>query len=179
MRSSHECVITSSKTVLRDNPRLTCRIDGLNYSSPSRIILDNKLKTNTYSKIIKEANKYNTIIFHNKTNKKKIISLRKLKVRTYKIPLDNNGNLDLKASLIKAKEIGFSRILLETGTILTTSFFNKKLIDDFKLFISSEKLGNNGNESMKSFFGTFLKNKKKIIENVNLSGDKLISYKIK
>ena len=54
-----------------------------------------------------------------------------------------------------------------------------KLIDDFKLFVSSEKLGNNGSESMKSFFGSFLKNKKKIIEKVNLSGDKLISYKIK
>ena len=179
MRSSHECVITSSKTVIKDNPRLTCRIDGLNHSSPSRIILDNKLKTNINSKIIKEANKYHTIIFYNKINKKKIISLKKLKIGTYKIPLDNNGHLDLKASLIKAKEIGFSRIFLETGAILTTSFFNKKLIDDFKLFISSKKLGKNGNGSIKKYFSTFFKNKKKIVEKVNLSGDKLISYKIK
>ena len=72
MRSFHECVITSSKTVIKDNPRLTCRIDGLNHSSPSRIILDNKLKTNINSKIIKEANKYRTMIFYNKINKKKL-----------------------------------------------------------------------------------------------------------
>ena len=179
LRSSHECIITSSETIVKDNPRLTCRIDGLNRRSPARIVLDNKLKININSKIIKEANKYHTIIFYNKINKKKIISLKKLKIRTYKIPLDNNGHLDLKASLIKAKEIGFSRIFLETGAILTTSFFNKKLIDDFKLFISSKKLGKNGNGSIKKYFSTFFKNKKKIVEKVNLSGDKLISYKIK
>ena len=88
-------------------------------------------------------------------------------------------NLDLKESLMKAKEIGFSRIFIETGIKLTTSFFNMKLIDDFKLFISSKNLGKNGNNSIKKYFGSFLKNKKKIVEKVNLSGDKLISYKIK
>ena len=102
-----------------------------------------------------------------------------MKIRTYKMPLDNNGHLDLKASLIKAKEIGFSRIFLETGAILTTSFFNKKLIDDFKLFISKKYLGKNGNGSIKKYFRSFLRNKKKVLERVNLHGEKLISYKIK
>ena len=54
-----------------------------------------------------------------------------------------------------------------------------KLVDDFKLFVSNEKLGKNGSDNMKRLFGSYLKNKKKIIEKVNLSGDKLISYKIK
>ena len=179
LRSIHDCIITSSRTVIKDNPRLNCRIDGLNYRSPSRIILDNKLKTKISSKIFKEANKYNTIIFYNKINKRKILSMKRLKIKSYKIPLDNNGNLDLKASLIKAKEIGFSRIFLETGSILATRFFNGKFINEFKLFISSKKLGKNGNGSIKNYLNTFLKNKKKIVEKVNLSGDKLITYKIK
>jgi len=179
MRSLHECVVTSSKTIIKDDPRLTCRIEGLNHRSPSRIVLDNKLKIRINSKIIKEANIYRTIIFYNKINRKKIISLKRLRIKTYKIPLDNNGNLDLKESLIKAKKLGFSRIFVETGTKLTTNFLNKKLIDDFKLFISSRSLGKNGNGSIKKYFGSFLKNKKKIVEKVNLSGDKLISYKIK
>ena len=102
-----------------------------------------------------------------------------MKIKIYKISLDNNGDLDLKESLTKAKELGFSRIFLEAGAKLTSSFFNKKLIDDFKLFISSRKLGKKGNGSIKKYFLSFLKNKKKIVEKVNLSGDKLISYKIK
>ena len=99
--------------------------------------------------------------------------------KTYRIPIDYSGHLDLKASLIKAKEIGFSRIFLETGSILATRFFNGKFINEFKLFISSKKLGKNGNGSIKNYLNTFLKNKKKIVEKVNLSGDKLITYKIK
>ena len=45
MRSWHDCIITSSNTVIKDNPRLTCRIYGLKKRSPARIIFDNRLKT--------------------------------------------------------------------------------------------------------------------------------------
>ena len=65
MRSNHDCIITSSRTIIKDNSKLTCRIEGLKNRSPSRIILDNKLKIPLKSKIIKEANKYPTIIFYN------------------------------------------------------------------------------------------------------------------
>ena len=142
-------------------------------------MLDRELKIHINSKIISKINRKRVIIFYNKFNKRKLRLLKKLKIKTHKISLDNTGNLDLKESLMKAKEIGFSRIFIETGIKLTTSFFNMKLIDDFKLFKSSKKLGKNGSGSMKSFFESFIKNKKKIIEKVNLSGDKLISYKIK
>ena len=63
MRSLHDCILTSSSTVISDNPRLTCRINGLNYKSPSRIVLDNNLKIKTASKICKDAKTYQTIIF--------------------------------------------------------------------------------------------------------------------
>ena len=179
MRSFNECIITSSKTIIEDNPRLSCRIDGLYHRSPFIIVLDRELKIHINSKIISKINRKRVIIFYNKFNKRKLRLLKKLKIKTHKISLDNTGNLDLKESLMKAKEIGFSRIFIETGIKLTTSFFNMKLIDDFKLFISSKKLRKNGSGSMKSFFESFIKNKKKIIEKVNLSGDKLISYKIK
>jgi len=179
MRSSHDCIITSSKTIIKDNPRLTCRIEGLEDRSPARIIFDNKLKTKIHSRIIKDAKNYRTIIFYNQINKKKIKLLKKLKIRIYKIPLDSDGNLDLKRSLIQAQELGFSRIFLESGIKLITNFLNKKLVDDFKLFISNKNLKKNGSGSIKKYFGSILKNKKKIKEKVNLSGEKLISYKLK
>ena len=179
MRSNHDCILTSSKTIIHDNPQLTCRIEGLEDRSPSRIILDKKLNIPMNSKIIKESNIYTTIIFYNEINKKKVASLRRLKIKTHKISLDKKGNLDLKKSLIKAKELGFSRIFVEAGIKLSTSFFNNNLIDDFKLFISNNNLGKNGSGNIKKYFRFFLKNKRKVVETVNLSGDKLISYKIK
>ena len=179
MRASHDCIITSNKTISKDNPRLTCRIDGLNNRSPSRIILDTKLKIRTNSRIIRDAKLYQTIIFYNKVNLKKITLLKKLKIKVYKISLDEDGNLDLKKSLKKAQSLGFSRIFVESGIKLISNFLKKSLVDEFKLFISNKKLKKDGSGNIKKYFFSSLKKKKTKIENVNLFGEKLISYKIK
>ena len=65
MRSSHDCILTSSKTIINDNPQLTCRIGGLEDRSPARIILDKELNIPMNSKIVKESNIFSTIIFYN------------------------------------------------------------------------------------------------------------------
>jgi len=179
MRSYHDCIISSYKTLSRDNSLLTCRIKGLENRSPTRIILDSKLKISLKSKILKDAIKYPTFIFYNKFNEKKINLLKKLKVKTFKISNNFNGDLNLKSALIKIKNLGFSRIFLEVGANLISSFLNDNLVDDFKIFISSKKLGKNGKINIKKHLNIFLKDKKKTIEKVNLLGDKLISYKLK
>ena len=179
MRSYHDCIITSSQTIIKDNPMLTCRINGLNKRSPSRIILDNKLRIPLNSKILKETSTYRTIIFYNKINDKKIKLLKKLKIRIYKISLNENGNLDLRKALIKARNLGFSRILLESGIKLTSSFLKANLVDDFKLFISNEKIGKFGLGSIRKYYLRYVRNKKFTNVQVNLFGEKLISYKIK
>ena len=86
---------------------------------------------------------------------------------------------DLKKILFKVKYFGFSRILLEAGLGLTTSFLKYDLIDSFKLFISNKKINNNGNNNFKNVIKKFLSNKKKGNVKVNLLGDKLINYRIK
>ena len=179
MRASHDCIMTSSKTIMDDNPRLTCRVDGLKNRSPSRIILDKKLNLPINSKIIKESSKYKTIIFYNKINKKKIKLLKKLKIKIFWIPLNKEHNLDLEKTLIQAKKMGYSRILIESGATLAGSFLNNNLVDDFKLFISNKNLKKQGGGEVKDLLKLLLKNKKIIKEKVNLFGDKLLSYKMK
>ena len=179
MRSMHDCIMTSSSTVINDNPMLTCRINGLNYRSPSRIILDNNLKIRTKSKICKDAKVYQTIIFYNKANIKKISLFKKLNIKTFQIPLDENKNLDLNECLKKAKQLGFTRIFLESGIKLVTSFLKMDLIDDFNLFISCKKIKINGSRNFKNTFMKYLNKKKKRIVKVNLFGEKLVSYNLK
>ena len=179
LRSSHDCILTSSKTVNTDNPSLTCRINGLEKTSPARIILDSDLKIKIKSKILLEAYRYKTIIFYNKFNKKKINLLSKLKVKTYKIPNELDGKVNLEEALRKVKELGFSRVFLESGISLIRSFFSKNLVNEFKIFVSNSNLGNKGAIKIKKDLYIFLKNKKKIKEMVNLNGDLLLSYNIK
>jgi|TARA_B100000315_G_scaffold258546_1_gene311106 diaminohydroxyphosphoribosylaminopyrimidine deaminase/5-amino-6-(5-phosphoribosylamino)uracil reductase len=179
MRSNHDCIMTSIKTIINDNSRLTCRINGLKNKSPSKIILDSKLRIPLNSNVLKETFNHRTIIFYNKFNKKKIKSLKKIKIELFKIPIDVDGNLDLHDALIKAKKLGFYRIFLETGMKLTINFLQKNLIDDLNLFISNKRLGKNGENNIKKQLKLFLKNKKKFIKKVNLFGEKIITYKIK
>ena len=175
MRAKHDCIVTSSKTVIDDNPKFTCRIPGLNHLSPTRIILDKNLKTPINSNVIKFSYKYNTIIFFNKFNYKKIKYFRKMKIKLIKVPLDYDDDFDLKKVLIKIKQLGFSRIFLESGLKMTTSFLKKNLVNDFQLFISGKKIKKNGSHSFKKNM-KFLANKRQINEKVNLLEDKLITY---
>ena len=76
LRSRHDGIMISSKTLNIDNPKLNCRLKGYENFSPKRIILDKNLdiRLNTY--IFKSAKKNNTIIFHNSSNKSKIQILK-------------------------------------------------------------------------------------------------------
>ena len=69
--------------------------------------------------------------------------------------------------------------MVESGIKLISNFLKKNLVDEFKLFISNKKLKKDGSGNIKKYFFSSLKKKKTKIENVNLFGEKLISYKIK
>ncbi len=179
MRSNHDCILTGIRTIIHDNPQLNCRIHGLEDTSPSRIILDKKLKIPLGCNIIKSSNKFKTIIFYNKVMPKKIAILKKSNIKLIKFPLDRNGNFILKNILIKIKSLGYSRVFLESGLNLTTNFLDKNLINEFKLFKSNKKLGINGSNNFHKNIKVFFKNKKFVNEKINLFGDKLITYRIK
>ena len=178
LRSSHDCLLSTFATVTKDDPNFTCRINGLEHTSPARIILDKNLKITTNFNIIKTAKKYKTIIFFNNAKLKKINILKAFGVKLYKIPVDRFNNLILLDVLKKIHFLGYSRVFLESGLRLTEVFLKNSLIDDFYLFITKKKIGikveNNFRKNMK-----FLTKKKKINDKVNLLGDTMLSYRLK
>ena len=82
--------------------------------------MDKGLQISTRSNIAKTAHKYRTIIFFNRFKKKKIKTLKNLKILLVQTPLEKDGNFNLKKILIKIKQFGLSRILLESGLSNTT-----------------------------------------------------------
>jgi len=179
MRSYYDSIITSSKTIAKDNSKLTSRVSGLENRSPARIIIDRNLKISKKSLIIQNAWKHQTIIFFNKANKKKILEMQKHKVKLFRVSADAKQFINLKDVLLKVKALGFSRVFLEAGLTLTKSFLKENLLDEFKLFISNKNLNKNGLASFKKIYNIFLIKQKKTLEKVNLYGETLITYNLK
>ena len=144
MRNDHDCIITSANTVIKDNPRLNCRIEGLSNFSPKRIILDRCLSIKRNSYIYSTTVNKNTIIFYNSGKKKKINLLKKRGIKLIKLPLNDDNLFDLKLVLKKIFSIGCRNLLVEGGKNLTDSFLKNKLFNEFYLFKSPNKLGSIG-----------------------------------
>jgi diaminohydroxyphosphoribosylaminopyrimidine deaminase/5-amino-6-(5-phosphoribosylamino)uracil reductase len=51
LRASYDGILVGSGTVLADDPELTCRIPGLENTSPIRIVLDRRLRTPTGARL--------------------------------------------------------------------------------------------------------------------------------
>ena len=178
LRYKNDSLMISYKTLNKDNPRLDCRLEGLNKFSPKRIILDNNLEMNMSSHIFRTANKNNTIIFYNNVNKKKITLLKKKSVQLIKSNLNKKKYFDLKLILKKLYKVGIRNILVEGGDNLSCNFLKNKLFNEFYLFKSPKSLSKSiayKDFNCFKYLSQNYKNKKKI--NTLLGKDSITLYK--
>jgi diaminohydroxyphosphoribosylaminopyrimidine deaminase/5-amino-6-(5-phosphoribosylamino)uracil reductase len=140
LRYKNDSLMISYKTLNKDNPKLNCRLKGLNNFSPKRIILDNNLEIKTNSYIFKTAVKNNTIIFYKNADKSKISILKKKGIQLVKSNLTKDKYFDLKLILKKLYNLGCRNLLVEGGNDLSSSFLKNRLFNEFYLFKSSKNL---------------------------------------
>ena len=140
LRYKNDSIMISSKTLNIDNPKLNCRLKGLEKFSPRRIILDRNLKIQINSYIFKSAKKNNTMIFHNSSNNKKITILKKKGITLIKSKLDNKKLFDLRIILKKLYNLGTRNLLIEGGDEITKNLIKNRLFNKFYLFESRKNL---------------------------------------
>ncbi len=140
LRYKNQGILTSYRTINSDNPRLTCRLNGLERLSPKKLVIDKNLKINLNSNILKNAFKNDTIIFHNSKNFKKINLLKKKKAKLIFFELDKDNYFNLNKLLKKIYEIGIPNVLVECGSNLTKKMISKNLFNEFYLFRSNKNL---------------------------------------
>ncbi len=177
LRYYNQGILTSYKTINSDNPKLNCRINGLERFSPTRIIIDKDLKLKINSFIVNSSIKYNTIIFHSSSNKKKINYLKNKKIKLIYVDLNKYGYMDLKFIFKKIYEKGIHNILVECGIKLINKILKENLFNEFYLFKSNNKIFKKNRLNAKSInksLKTTFKNKEKI--NTYLDKDKLMHY---
>ena len=146
LRMKHDAVLVGSGTALIDNPLLTCRINGINNSRRTRIVLDGQLRLSLESQLVQTAMDTPVILFTNDTNKtdpKKIDELLEKGVKVIKSPYSIEG-IDLEYVLARLTKIGITRVLIESGGTLATSCLKANLIDEIFWFRSPTIIGNDG-----------------------------------
>jgi diaminohydroxyphosphoribosylaminopyrimidine deaminase/5-amino-6-(5-phosphoribosylamino)uracil reductase len=124
LRSTHQAIMTGSGTILADNPSMTLRQDGVDFS-PLRIVIDGKHQiTDTALNIF--SDNAPTQVFNTSNTK-----------------LDDNGKLDLNDVLQQLGNQGIGSVLLEAGPGLIGAMIESRLIDEFIIYTAPILMGSN------------------------------------
>ena len=143
IRYLSQAILTTSKTILKDNPRLTVRIKKNKEIHKPIIIIDKNLNIPLNSQILKDISKKRVIIFTSKKNKKSFY-LTKLGCEIIYCKLNKFNKLNLKNIFKKIYKLKISDILVEAGGILFTELLKYKLVDEVHMFKSKIVIGENG-----------------------------------
>lgn len=163
LRNKYLGIMVGINTILKDNPRLNCRIE--NGRSPFKIIIDPELKIDLDSNIFKSEIHKNIIVTDEKNSEsEKIKKLSQLGVRFIFL---KGKDFKLEDILVETAALGIDGILLEGGSYLISKAFKENMIDGGEIFIAPKLLGDNRAISIIDGFdiekiedGIFLKNVK-------------------
>ncbi len=136
LRNKYDAVLTSSNTVIKDNPALTCR--AKNGRNPVRIILDTNLTTSKDSRVY-EKNGARIIVIIGEHVKKDKINKHSPDAEFIKCPLKNN-HTDIKEVLNILYNQGIMSVLVEAGAILNNAFIQEKSADNLIQFAAPKIL---------------------------------------
>ena len=165
LRFQNHAILTSYKTVNTDNPKLNCRLSGLEKYSPRVIVIDKNLKIKVNCFVIKNSKKNKLIIFHSSKNISKIKLLKNKGVKLIFQKPENNSDLNLKKITKKIYKLGLHRLLIESGKDLMTNFLKENLLNEFYFFKSDKIILNRHKINVSSLIKMInkcYKNKKKI-----------------
>ena len=139
LRCQSDAILVGVGTVLKDNPELTVRNLPCE-KQPLRIILDKNLRTPLDAKVL-DTSLARTIIFTASKDSRKIDLIQKKGVKVIQTPLDEKNNLNLKWVLKKLGEIEIVQLLVEGGSHIFSSFYEKSLFNKLFLFVAPKIFG--------------------------------------
>ena len=174
LRSNYSVLLTTSKTINNDNPRLNCRISGIENKTPDLIIIDRNLKININAKIFKIRRKI--YLMTTSTNLKKTSKLKKKNVKVIYFNKLNTKD-DFKKVFKKIHNLDYSRVFVESGTNFLNFLIKNNFLSNLFIFQNNRKLAKNGLNPLKETI--FKSISKKNYINVNLFGDKIHKINLK
>ena len=143
IRKNSQAILTTVKTIIKDNPRFTARKKNKIIKYLPIIIIDSSLKIPINSKILKDISKRRIIIFTSKNNNKTKY-LKKIGCEVILVRKNFKSQMNLRVVFNKIYKLEIRDVLIEAGGILFTQLLNKNLVDEIHIFKAPFVIGKNG-----------------------------------
>jgi diaminohydroxyphosphoribosylaminopyrimidine deaminase / 5-amino-6-(5-phosphoribosylamino)uracil reductase len=146
LRAQCDAILVGIGTVLSDDPKLTCRLPGMAAQSPVRVVLDRALRIPGASRLVHSARETPLWVLTSNTSeapaamKLGASGAQVIRVATTSAP----PGLDLKAVLHALAEKGITRLLVEGGSRVASSFVSADLADEVWLLRGEGPIGADG-----------------------------------
>ncbi len=145
LRAEHDAVLVGVGTAMTDNPRMTCRLPGMEERSPIRIIADTNLLLPLDSQLVETASDTPTwIITSHEADKAKRAALADRGVVVVVTGIDAGGHADLVVAAAELGQRGLTRVLVEGGGGVAASLLRDGLVDRVTWFHAPRLIGGDG-----------------------------------
>ena len=141
IRDEVDAVLVGVNTVVRDDPRLTARIEGRETKNPARVILDSSLRVPENAQALQGADRAKIFVAAlKKADKEKV---RRLEDRgiTVLFPGEKEGEVDLLALMGLLGEREITSVLVEGGSRVNASALRSGIVDKAIFFFAPKIIG--------------------------------------
>jgi diaminohydroxyphosphoribosylaminopyrimidine deaminase/5-amino-6-(5-phosphoribosylamino)uracil reductase len=146
LRAQCDAILVGIGTVLADDPLLTCRLPGMQARSPVRVVLDRALRTPGTSRLVHSARETPLwVMTSNLAEAPAAVKLGAAGAQVIRVAATSAPpGLDLSAVLHALSGRGTTRLLVEGGARVASSFVAAGLVDEIWLLRGPDPIGDDG-----------------------------------
>ncbi|MBR1281922.1 bifunctional diaminohydroxyphosphoribosylaminopyrimidine deaminase/5-amino-6-(5-phosphoribosylamino)uracil reductase RibD [Bradyrhizobium sp. AUGA SZCCT0177] len=146
LRAQCDAILVGIGTVLADDPVLTCRLPGMETLSPVRVVLDRSLRIPGTSRLVQTARETALwVMTSDLAEAPAAMKLGAAGAQVIRVAASSTPpGLDLPAVLRALSDKGISRLMVEGGARVASSFVSAGLVDEVWLLRGPEAVGAGG-----------------------------------